>query len=276
MSLDRKVVFAVAAHPDDIEFMMSGTLMLLRDEGYELHYINIANGSCGTTTMSHEEIAALRSEEARAAAGYLGATWHPSLTADIEIFYEKTLLARLAAVVRQVNPTIMLVPSPDDYMEDHVNASRLAVTAAFCRSMKNFPTSPAVPPVEGDVTIYHALPYGLHNAMGRRVFAGQYVDAASVLDAKKEMLALHKSQKEWLDASQGLDAYIAAMEEMCAEVGKMSGVFKYAEGWRRHWYLGFAAEDEDTDPLSAALGEKTVTDRNYERNLEMPSARRPK
>ena len=61
-----RVVFAVAAHPDDIEFMMAGTLFLLREAGYELHYMNIANGSCGTVTRSRDEIVAIRTEEARA------------------------------------------------------------------------------------------------------------------------------------------------------------------------------------------------------------------
>ena len=41
-------VLAFGCHPDDIEFMMAGTLLLLKDLGVELHYINIANGSCGT------------------------------------------------------------------------------------------------------------------------------------------------------------------------------------------------------------------------------------
>ena len=41
----RRVAFALAAHPDDIEFMMAGTLVLLGDAGYEIHYMNVANGS---------------------------------------------------------------------------------------------------------------------------------------------------------------------------------------------------------------------------------------
>ena len=31
-----KTALAIAAHPDDIEFLMSGTLMLLRKAGYEM------------------------------------------------------------------------------------------------------------------------------------------------------------------------------------------------------------------------------------------------
>ena len=30
--------FAVSAHPDDIEFFMAGTMILLGRAGYELHY----------------------------------------------------------------------------------------------------------------------------------------------------------------------------------------------------------------------------------------------
>ncbi|MCJ7750804.1 MAG: PIG-L family deacetylase, partial [Armatimonadetes bacterium] len=169
MRQQRSVAFAVAAHPDDIEFMMAGTLLLLGEAGYELHYLNIANGSCGTAVHSKEDIIRIRTAEAQAAAGLLGARHHPPFVDDIDIFYENDLLAKVGAVVREVQPTIMLVPSPQDYMEDHVNAGRLAVTAAFCREMRNFPTDPPIAPVEGDVTVYHALPYGLRDGLRRRV-----------------------------------------------------------------------------------------------------------
>ena len=144
---ERPAAFAIAAHPDDIEFMMAGTLMLLGEAGYELHYVNIGNGSCGTATRMKQDIIRKRGREARRAAKRLGATFHPSFVDDIDIFYEKELLARVSAVVREVNPTIMLVPPPVVYMEDHMNACRLAVTAAFCRGMRNYPTKPRRKPV---------------------------------------------------------------------------------------------------------------------------------
>ena len=49
---EKLTVLCVAAHPDDIEFLMSGTLMLLRDAGYAIHYMNLSNGSLGTTELS--------------------------------------------------------------------------------------------------------------------------------------------------------------------------------------------------------------------------------
>lgn len=246
-----KRAFAMAAHPDDIEFLMSGTLIMLAESGYEIHYLSIASGSCGTATLPVGKIVRIRRDEAMAAAASMGALHHESLVADIEIFYEKGLLAKVAAVMRQVAPEILLVQSPSDYMEDHQAAARLAVTAAFCRGMPNFPTDPPREPVEGDMAVYHAQPHGNRDPLRQMVRPDLFVDISGVLDRKREMLACHRSQKEWLDESQGMDSYLVAMEDFSREVGRMSSRFEYAEGWRRRLHLGFSPED--FDPLSAAL-----------------------
>ncbi|HUU22002.1 MAG TPA: PIG-L family deacetylase [Phycisphaerae bacterium] len=248
-----EIAFAVAAHPDDIEFMMGGTLLLLGLAGCELHYMTVANGSCGSVTADARRTAALRTEEARAAAKVLGAVYHPPLTDDIQIYYTPSLVAKLCAIVRQVNPRVLLVPSPQDYMEDHVNTARLAVTAAFCRNMPNFPTDPPTEPVDGDVAVYHAQPYGLRDPLRNVVRPDLFVDVSSVLDRKRRALACHRSQKEWLDVSQGTGSYLKAMDDLSAEMGRMSGRSEHAEGWRRHLHLGFAGED--FDPVTDALGE---------------------
>ena len=174
--------------------------------------------------------------------------------------------AGLQAVVRMAAPDIVLTHSPSDYMEDHMNACRLAVTAAFAHGMPNFQTEPPTPPFSGDVTVYHAMPHGLRDGLRRRVHAGQYVDTTSVHAVKRQALAAHKSQKEWLDASQGMDSYLVAMDEMSAEVGKLSGKFQHAEGWRRHLHLGFSSEE--IDPLAEALGDRCLINEDYETSLE--------
>ena len=38
-------VIAIAAHPDDIEFVMAGTLLMLQRAGWEIHCLNVANGN---------------------------------------------------------------------------------------------------------------------------------------------------------------------------------------------------------------------------------------
>jgi LmbE family N-acetylglucosaminyl deacetylase len=247
-----KRAFAVAAHPDDVEFLMSGTLILLGQAGYELHILTIANGCCGTTQYSREEIIRIRHDEATAAAATIGATYHGSLVDDIEIFYEKGLLARVGALMREVAPEILLVQSPSDYMEDHQNAARLAVTAAFCRGMPNYRTDPPRGPVAQDVTVYHAQPHSNRDPLRRLVRPEFFVDITGVLPKKRASLACHQSQAAWLDESQRMNSFIVAMEAMCREIGAMSRHFAYAEGWRRRLHLGFCAEN--ADPLVAALG----------------------
>ena len=259
------VAFAIGAHPDDIEFMMAGTLLMLGRAGYELHTMNLANGSCGTAIEDRDAIIARRTGEARDAAVALGATFHEPLEDDIDLYYERSALRRLGSVIREVNPSILLLSSPQDYMEDHMNACRLAVTAAFCRGMRNFPVEPPRSPITGDVTLYHALPWGLRDSLRRVVMPGQFVDVAPVIEQKREALACHVSQKEWLDASQGLDSYLITMQDMSREVGQLSGRFEYAEGWRRHLHLGFCAEE--ADPLSDALGDACFVSAEYEQAL---------
>lgn len=251
MATTPKRAFAVAAHPDDIEFVMAGTLSLLGRAGYELHYMNIANGCCGSTTQPAAQTADVRRREAMAAAETIGATFHPSLVNDLEIFYDHATLQRLSAVMREVAPEILLVHAPVDYMEDHTNACRLAVSAAFTRGMPNYPTEPPSSAIEGPVTIYHAQPHGNRDPLGQLVRPGLFVDVGGVMEQKTAMLACHQSQQQWLDTSQGLNSYLAAMNDLAREVGQMSGRFEYAEGWRRHLHLGFCGPDDD--PLADAL-----------------------
>src|SRR5262249_27262305 len=126
--MSKLIALAVAAHPDDIEFMMAGTLLLLKQAGAEIHMWNLANGHCGPGRLSREKIIRLRWQEAQASAKSEGAFMHAPLFDDIAIFYDKPSLARVAAVIREIQPTIVLTQPPVDYMEDHQNTSRLVST----------------------------------------------------------------------------------------------------------------------------------------------------
>jgi LmbE family N-acetylglucosaminyl deacetylase len=265
MAMERSAALAVGAHPDDVEFMMAGTLLMLAAAGLDIHVWSIANGCCGALSANGDETAKTREKEARSSAAVGGARWHPPLVDDLSIMFDASLVSRVASVLRDVKPAVLLVPSPDDYMEDHQNACRVTVTAAFALSMPAFEADPPAPAWDGDVTIYHAMPYGLRDGMRRLVRPGSYVDVEGELPTKKEMLAQHRSQFEFLQASQGLGSYVGAMEEMCEAVGAMSGGYRYAEGWRRHSHLGYSRED--IDPLKEFLGDSYMIDAGYEESL---------
>ena len=255
-----KKVLAIAAHPDDIEYFMSGTMMALKETGYELHYINLANGCCGSTQFDRRETATIRRQESMEACEFIGAIYHESICDDMDIFYDRPTLAKVAAVVRQAQPDILLPPAPSDYMEDHMNTCRLAVTAAFARGMPNFPTTPTAATYDAPITIYHAQPYSHLGPLRQVVQPDLWIDVTDLVDSKVEMLAKHTSQKQWLDESQGHDSYLQVLRDLDKQAGNMSGQFEYAEGWRRHLHLGFCQPQDD--PLRIALQERAhlVTD----------------
>ena len=264
--MSRRVTMAIGAHPDDIEFMMAGTLLLLKQAGHETHYLNLSTGSCGSQVYPPAKLRVIRRREAQAAARLLGSVFHPSLLDDMEIYYEDNTLRRLTAVIREIGPTILLVPSPQDYMEDHTNTCRLVVSAAFVRGMNNYRTAPRRAPTPNDVTIYHAMPNGLRDPLRRRIIPGAFVNTTAVFAQKKAALAAHRSQQDWLAETQKMNHYLATMERYSREVGKLSRRFPHAEGWRRHLHWGYCAED--ADPLRDALGKNCLINRRYEAALE--------
>ncbi|MBI5774711.1 MAG: PIG-L family deacetylase [Verrucomicrobia bacterium] len=259
---------AIFAHPDDIEFVAAGTLRLLQQRGWEIHYLNVSTGNCGSLEFSPAKTRRVRLQEGRDAAKILGAHFHPPLCDDLEILYEVKTLRRISAIIRESRASIVLTHAPHDYMEDHMNTCRLAVTAAFTHGMPNFRSVPPRATYAHDVTVYHAMPHGLRDGLRRRVVPGLFVNTAAVHPTKLAALAAHRSQQGWLDASQGMNSYLRSMEEMSRAVAKLAKNrgFQLAEGWRRHLHLGFSAND--MDPLRDALGKDALVNRAYEKSLD--------
>lgn len=242
----KKVAMAIAAHPDDIEFMMGGTLMLLKEAGYDIHYMNLSTGDCGSLEYDSPTTAEIRKKEAKKAAKIIGATYHPPICNDFEILYETEILKKLASIIREVQPSVVLTHSPSDYMEDHMNTSRLTVSAAFVRGIPNYKTEVEAV-TDYDCTVYHALPHGLTDPLGREVIPEIFIGNTSIHSQKMEALKAHESQQNWLEESQKMNSYLKSMEKFSLEVGRMSKKFKYAEGWRRRIHYGYC--DPDDDPL---------------------------
>jgi len=215
-------VLAIAAHPDDIEFLFAGTMLQLAKRGWDVHYMNLCDGSRGSTTMGQQECAETRLAEAKKACEVLGAEFYPPIYADMEACYTTENLKRV-------------------------------VSAAFSHGMPNLVSEPSVDVYMDPVTVYHAQPIGNRVPTGELVHPHFYVDITDVIDQKVDALACHASQKQWLDESQGQDSYLQTMRDMSHEVGSMSGKYAYAEGWRRRLHWGFCGPEDD--PLRHALAD---------------------
>jgi LmbE family N-acetylglucosaminyl deacetylase len=250
---------AIAAHPDDIEFVMAGTLLQLKADGWDIHYLNVSSGDMGSTVMSAAQTARVRRKEAQAAAKLLGAKWYAPFCDDMLVFYTEQNIRRLTSVVRAVRPTVVLTHALADYMEDHMTVARLAVTAAFSRGIPNFRSLPHRVPAMTPCVIYHAMPHGQCTPLREPVTPELLVDTTSVHASKRAALACHASQKEWLDASQGQGNYLETLDGFSRLLGRQSKKFQHAEGWTRHLHYGFGAEDDD--PLRDVLGKKYLRNR---------------
>ncbi len=146
-----------------------------------------------------------------------------------------------------------------------MNTCRLAVTGAFAHGMPNFKATPDRATYPDEVTVYHCMPHGLIDGLRNRVIPGAFVNTTKVHTTKLAALAAHKSQQNWLGASQKMNSYLQTCDDMSRELGRLSGKFKHAEGWRRHSHMGFSSED--ADPLKAALGGKHLTNKRFEEQL---------
>jgi len=250
--MKQKTVLAVGAHPDDIEFLYSGTLLLLKKQGWAIHMWNLSNGNAGSKTLSAEAIAAKRWEEARSSARIPGATMHPPLFQDLGIFYDAPSLARVSSVVRAIDPSIILTHPPSDYMEDHENTCRLVVTAAIAKGIPNYPVDPPCEAKDGPVALYHAPPLGCRTGLNEPVVPTLFVDIGSVVEEKVRMLLAHESQMEWLRQTQTMTSLEDVVLAESRNVGKLSGVFQCAEAFTPHDHRGYCPEN--FKPLEEALG----------------------
>jgi LmbE family N-acetylglucosaminyl deacetylase len=251
---EKRTVFAVGAHPDDVEFNMSGTLSLLAKAGFEPHMMNVSRSNLDSNQLSEAEITRIRRREAERSADVIGAVYHPPIADDLMIFYEDKLLRQMTAVVREIRPAIVLLPSLSDYMEDHTNTARLVITACFSRAMKHYRSDPPREATEQDVHLYHAQPHLNRDGMRNLVVPDLFVNVTSEMETKLKMLGCHESQRQWLDETQGLDDYLESMRQSNAEVAGMLArpAWEYAEGFRQHSHVGFSARDVDV--LAEVLG----------------------
>jgi LmbE family N-acetylglucosaminyl deacetylase len=201
-------VLAIAAHPDDIEWLCGGTLALCAQRGDEVFIAIATNGNVGTgdPSISREQIAETRHKEAIASASIIGAKVIWMNFDDEWLFNNETTRTRFIDAIREARPDIMFVLSENDYHPDHRLAGTIAIDSRI-------------------PTVF------LMDTVGGNNFEPEfYVDVTSVMDLKDKMLSSHVSQIAW--TAHVFDT--AFTENMYAHArfrGYQAGC-KYAEGFK--------------------------------------------
>lgn len=226
-------VLSFLAHPDDAEILCGGTLIRLAELGCEVHIATATPGDCGSATLPADEIAAIRREEGRKAAEFIGATYHCLEQRDVNVIFSRESNRAAIDLFRKVNPQVVITHPRFDYMLDHEQTHLLARSAAFAFAIPNASALPV--PADAHVPhLYYVDPLEGHDPYsGLAIEPTNRVDISAVIEKKAEMLALHASQREWLRAHHGMDAYIESMKDHGKRRGAERGV-AYAEALVRH------------------------------------------
>ncbi len=217
-------VLAITAHPDDMEFMCAGTLLKCKARGDEVFVCTINNGSMGHLEMTPEETRNTRRAEAQRACDIAGFTYLPCDIGDLESYYQsREQKDLLIDIIRQAKPDLMILTDPEDYMCDHVAASKLAFDAAFMATVPHYYTK--YPAIDDITPIYY-----MATAAGVNFTPTEYVDITDVYDKKMEMLHCHESQESWLRDHDGVD-YTKECRILSEYYGNQCHC-DYAEGFR--------------------------------------------
>jgi LmbE family N-acetylglucosaminyl deacetylase len=215
-------ILAVGAHPDDIEFLCAGTLAIYSKKGYEIFMCHVCDGNKGSSTVSSDELAKIRREEAIKSARIIGATSIWGEMSDGEVVLDVNSRLKIIDVIRQANPDLIITHSPDDYHSDHINVSRLVFESCYLANLELWKTS--YPPTDRLPYLYY-----MDTEAGIDFNPTEYVDISDTIDTKIKMMLENKSQIEWLRKVHDYDA-IEVIELTARFRGLQAGV-KYAEAF---------------------------------------------
>jgi len=134
VSLD---VLAIAAHPDDAEITCGGLLIKMIRKGRKVGVLDLARGEMGTYGDEHD-----RAAEAASAAKIMGLSYRGNAEmpdAGVEFTQENKL--KIAQVIRDTKPELVILPHWEQRHPDHLACSRLGYDACFLAGLAKLPLS---------------------------------------------------------------------------------------------------------------------------------------
>jgi LmbE family N-acetylglucosaminyl deacetylase len=217
-------VLAVGAHPDDLVILCGGTLARYAAAGHEITMVDVTRGDRGSFVHTSEEIARIRASESARAAETIGATYVGLGLSDGEVFsQERAQRALVIDLIRDARPDVIITHSPNDYMADHNEVSRLVFDASFLATLPLLETARAA---HDQVTPL----FFLDTLAGLDFRPTEWVDISETIETKLDMLRAHESQLRWLREHDGVDI-VEQVRTTSAFRGNQAGV-TYAEAFR--------------------------------------------
>lgn len=230
---DKKVVLAIGAHPDDVEFGCGATMAKLAAEGHTLYFVVATQGNRGSRTRDFkvDELINSRKKEQLEATKVLGAKEvifldyeDGNLCSDIN-FKEK-----IVKLIRKLKPDMVFTHDPNwfyrsdldgDFVNhsDHRECGKAVLDAVYplSRDLLSFP---------------HHIDEGLTPHTVKELYLyfpekpNHYFDVTNFIDKKLEAINLHKSQ---IDNPDEVNKRMKARSVLIGRQAKC----KYAEAFVR-------------------------------------------
>jgi bacillithiol biosynthesis deacetylase BshB1 len=175
-------ILAIAAHPDDIELICGGTLIRSKMLGRSTGILDLAAGE-----MASRGTPELRAKEAAKAAKVMGVSVRENLGfPDGGIENTPETRAKVAVVIRKLQPGIVITHSLHGRHPDHPIVAQLVRDACFVAGLKK--VEPKIPP-HRPRKVLHALSFREDNQKPTFV-----VDITDAFEKKLEAVACYESQ----------------------------------------------------------------------------------
>ncbi|HEX6627639.1 MAG TPA: bacillithiol biosynthesis deacetylase BshB1 [Gemmatimonadaceae bacterium] len=180
--MTRVDILAIGAHPDDIELIAGGTLIRAQMLGRSTGIVDLAAGE-----MASRGTPELRSKEAAKAAKVMGVTTRENVGfPDGGIQNTPDTRAKLAVVIRRLQPKVVITHSLHGRHPDHPIVAQLVRDACFVAGLRKVaPDTPAYRPLK----IIHALSFREDNQKPTFV-----VDVSEAFEKKLQAIACYESQ----------------------------------------------------------------------------------
>ena len=229
-------ILAIAAHRDDVEQTCGGTLLKASQRGQRTGILDLTKGEMGTRGTADD-----RAREAADAAKILGVIWRRALDIPdgrVENTWENRL--KVASVIRETRPRVIILPYWKGRHPDHYTASVLGYEACFLAGLAKLdpekalnsqpsavsgqasggpPTSDSSPHRPFKI-IYATLYYDIRPSF--------VVDISEQFEGKLASILAYKSQFSDQEAGKDLfpahDEIRARVEAMARFYGMLGGV----------------------------------------------------
>jgi N-acetylglucosamine malate deacetylase 1 len=222
-------VLAIAAHRDDVEQTCGGTLLKAAQRGQRSGILDLTQGEMGTRGTADD-----RAREAADAARILGVEWRRALDlpdGGVENTWENRL--KVALVIREMRPRVVILPYWKGRHPDHYTASVLGYEACFLAGLAKLGTTgPGADAGELGVGLSKLAPHRPFKI----VYATLYydirptfvVDVSEQFEAKLASILAYKSQFSDQEAGKDLfpahDEIRARVDAMARFYGMLGGV----------------------------------------------------